>query len=85
MKMANLSGVSMREDVAITVNYKTMDVHGLTHLKNILYREDELKDRTKLVFKWVKEKELTQKEFDTLVSYCNEESVKRDKARRYGQ
>ena len=61
-----------------------MDVHGLTHLVNILYREDELKERTRLVFKWVKEKELTQNEFDKLIEYCNDESIKRDKARRYG-
>lgn len=61
-----------------------MDVHGLTHLVNILYREDELKERTRLVFKWVKEKELTQVEFDTLISYCNEESIKSNKTRRYG-
>jgi len=61
-----------------------MDIHGLTHLENILYREDELKERTRLVFKWVNEKQLTQDEFDKLVSYCNEESIKRDKNRRYG-
>ncbi len=61
-----------------------MDVHGLTHLVNILYREDELKERTRLVFKWVREKELTQNEFDKLIECCNEESVKSDKARRYG-
>ena len=56
----------------------------MTHLENILYREDELKERTRLVFKWVNEKQLTQDEFDKLVSYCNEESIKRDKNRRYG-
>jgi hypothetical protein len=61
-----------------------MDVHGLKHLENILYREDELKERTRLVFKWVGEKQLTQDEFDKLVSHCNEECIKRDKARRYG-
>ena len=59
-----------------------MDIHGLTHLLNILYREDELSERTKLVFKWVKEKELTQKEFDELISFCNQEQVARDKVRR---
>lgn len=32
-----------------------MDILGLTHLINILYREDELKERTRLVFRWVKE------------------------------
>jgi len=56
----------------------------MTHLINILYREDELKERTSLVFKWVREKELTQDEFDKLIECCNEESVKNDKARRYG-
>ena len=61
-----------------------MDIHGLKHLENILYREDELKERTRLVFKWVGEKELTQKEFDALISHCNNESVERDKRRRYG-
>jgi len=61
-----------------------MDIHGLAHLLNILYREDELKQRTRLVFKWVVEKELSQDEFDKLIECCNEESVKIDKARRYG-
>lgn len=80
-----MSGALKNVDIAITVNYKAMDVHGLTHLRNILYREDELSERTRLLFKWVNEKQLTQKEFDTLVIYCNEESVKRDKARRSGE
>jgi hypothetical protein len=62
-----------------------MDVFGLQHLTNILYREDELKERTRLVFRWVKEKDLTQDEFDALIEYCNDESVKRDKKRRYGK
>lgn len=61
-----------------------MDIHGLTHLENILYREDELTERTRLVFKWVGEKKLTQKEFDKLVSHCNNECIERDKRRRYG-
>ncbi len=60
-----------------------MDIHGLTHLENILYREDELKERTRLVFKWIYEKELTQEQFDILISYCNEERIKQDKVRRY--
>ena len=61
-----------------------MDVHGLTHLINILYRGDELKERTRLVFKWVKEKELTQNEFDKLIECCNNESIASDNARRNG-
>lgn len=60
-----------------------MDIHGLKHLENILYREDDLKERTRLLFKWVNEKELTQDYFNILVSHCNEESIKQDKARRY--
>lgn len=63
-----------------------MDAFGLNHLVNILYREDELSERTKLVFRWVKEKEdLTQNDFDKLISYCNEKQIKIDMERRYGK
>lgn len=62
-----------------------MDVFGLQHLTNILYREDDLKERTRLAFRWIKEKEFTQDEFDEIIACCNEESVKNDKLRRYGK
>lgn len=62
-----------------------MNALGLNHLTNILYREDKLTERTRLVFKWVNEKELTQEEFDVLISYCNNESIVRNKQRRYGE
>jgi hypothetical protein len=61
-----------------------MDIHGLTHLTNILYREDELRERIRRVYKWMKEKELTQDEFNILVGYCNKKSVENSKLRRYG-
>lgn len=63
---------------------RKMDVHGLTHLINILYREDELTERTKLVYRWMKEKYLSQNEFDKLISSCNEQQIILDKNRRYG-
>lgn len=60
-----------------------MDIHGLTHLVNILYREDELSERISLFHKWSTEKELTIVEFSELLKMCNEQQVKLDKERRY--
>ena len=57
---------------------------GMRHLTNILYRKDELSERTELVFRWVKEYDFTQKQFDELITNCNEKIIKTDKARRYG-
>lgn len=58
---------------------------GMKHLTNILYREDELTNRTKLVFRWIKEKELTQEQFDELITYCNDKKIIVDKDRRNGK
>jgi len=61
-----------------------MNALKVRHLENILYNEDELKERTRLLFGWVKSENLTQDEFDVLVARCNDEKVKLDKIRRYG-
>ncbi len=60
-----------------------MDVFGLNHLVNILYREDELSERISLFHKWSNEKVLTIDEFSKLLKMCTEEQVKLDKERRY--
>lgn len=60
-----------------------MDVLALTHLCNILYREDTIKDRTRLVYKWMKEDErMTLVAFDKLLEHCTEEQLQRDLDRR---
>lgn len=59
-----------------------MDVFGLRHLVNILYREDELSERIGLFHMWSTEKELTLNEFTVLLKMCTEEEVQSDKKRR---
>lgn len=62
-----------------------MDIHGLTHLVNILYREDEQGERIRLFYKWVNEKEkvFTLEEFSELLKMCTKEQIDLDKKRRY--
>jgi hypothetical protein len=60
-----------------------MDIHGLKHMENILYREDDLKERIKLVHRWTMERELSLDHFTVLMKSCTVEQVERDKARRY--
>ena len=62
-----------------------MDIHGLTHLTNILYREDDLDERIRLFHKWSNEKELTLKEFSELLKYCTQKQLELDQERRSGK
>lgn len=62
-----------------------MDVFGLQHLVNILYREDGLSERIELFHRWSKEKDFTVEEFSALLKMCTEEELKRNMLRRYGK
>lgn len=64
---------------------KGMDVHGLTHLINILYREDDLNERIKLFYRWSVEKPLSLHEFSELQNMCTVSQVKQNKQMRYGK
>ncbi len=62
-----------------------MDIHGLKHLVNILYREDDIRNRAALFHMWTNEKKFTLEEFTELLKMCTENQVQLDKQRRYGQ
>ena len=62
-----------------------MGVLSLRHKENILYREDELSDRIKLLYRWVSEDNLSLDEFEVLLKSCNEKQVELDKQRRYNE
>lgn len=60
-----------------------MDVHGLKHLENILYREDTLEGRIKSLYRWVNEdKDFTLDQFSRLVLQCNKIQVLADSKRK---
>jgi hypothetical protein len=55
-----------------------MDILGLTHLENILYRKDNLDDRIATLYRWMKEDKLNFPEFKKLLASCNEAQLKID-------
>lgn len=59
-----------------------MDVFGLQHRINILYREDSLNERMFLLYSWMKTEDISFNEFKELVNQCNESAVGLAKRRR---
>lgn len=59
-----------------------MDVFGLQHKVNILYREDSLNERMLLLYSWIKTEDISFNEFKELANQCNEASVISAKKRR---
>lgn len=59
-----------------------MGALSLRHKENILYREDELKDRIELLHRWTSSNDLSLDEFTTLLKSCTEKQLALDKKRR---
>ena len=62
-----------------------MGIFALKHKENILYREDDMKTRVELLYRWTSSGEVSLDEFEVLIESCNDEQIKRDKERRYGK
>lgn len=61
-----------------------MDVLALKHKENILYREDELKNRIELLHRWTSKGEVSLEEFEVLLECCTEKQLAADRSRRDG-
>ena len=60
-----------------------MGALSLKHKENILYREDDLETRIRLLHVWTFNNELTLDEFKVLLKSCTQEQVEIDNNRKH--